>query len=327
MTSTIAKPDFSLGFTHPRMGVSTASWAPPVLDFRPVKLDVGPPTTPAGATMRGRRGEAVHVPGLTDKSSREIRTDMLRSGYVGGSEADRKFTNMHPVEVHDYSGMPKDQADAVFRGTNVRHSKFQTQSDAAYDGNLSLVSEVVDTVHDGGYGNLSELVAEVVDTVRNGGYSGERLLSENRDYDEMFNEMADYILEMTEQFSVTPEDVLWAFHICAEQGNILPSEFLERMDSMTRGERLAYVKEVLAQFTEAVRTAKASQGLHDVDKPTKPKTTNGITGSSPSERSAAHAIAVASANRKPRKNNVASSGIVGESVVQVSPRLARLPGF
>ena len=41
------------------------------------------------------------------------------------------------------------------------------------------------------------------------------------------------------------------------------------------------------------------------------------------ERCASGAIAVANANNKPKKKNVASSGIVGESVV-MSARLARL---
>jgi hypothetical protein len=54
-----------------------------------------------------------------DKKLKTSVRDMLKSGYVPGSEGDRLFAALHRVEVHDD---PAGNGDDVFRGSNIRHA-------------------------------------------------------------------------------------------------------------------------------------------------------------------------------------------------------------
>jgi hypothetical protein len=45
--------------------------------------------------------------------------DVLRSGYVPGSEGDRAFAALHKVEVWDD---PNGNDEKVFKATNIRHT-------------------------------------------------------------------------------------------------------------------------------------------------------------------------------------------------------------
>jgi hypothetical protein len=293
-----ARVDWTLGERPPRMGVSTAPWAEPVIDFTPKKLDVVGPTTTAARTLKTHWTDRAYYADGTNHAPRQkmVQGQFANDAYM--SYGDKSFVRAHGGinRIDTYPGTEA-ESDAVFSGGGIEPANFQRQ-DPSYTGDLSeLIDEVADVVRAGGYGLLTE--------EHNGG-----------DFDELLGEMAAFILSLTEQFAVSPEDVLQAIHICVcEGGDVLPSEFLEKMNDTTREQRLQYIVDMLHEFSSEVREAlsananKVSHGLSG-EKPKKPKATSGITNAQ-----AARAVAVAASGiggkKKQQANTAGSKGIVG----------------
>jgi hypothetical protein len=300
------KIDFTLGEPKhvPMRANENTPW--PVLDFTPTKPEI---VTPALASVQGRRGESFDKPYPAPRQT--MLSNPLRDDeYL--SPADKKYASLHDILRSDFYPGSAEESDAVFSGGGIERANYK-RTDPTYDGNL-----------------VEELASEIVTSIREGHYGDSTLLSEKSESrDELVTQLAGMVLELSEKYALSPEDILYSMHTCSENKGISLNEFLAMLKSATKEQRLAQVKEFLRELGEAVsaNANKVSAGLHGTDAKTKKsKASDGITGTSPVERSAARAIAISSANKKPKKPNNVGNGIVAESVVVVDERLSRLLG-
>jgi hypothetical protein len=77
--------------------------------------NTGPMPGPSRGTFTASQSPL--IPGLF-KQHREVR-DVLKSGFVPGSPADRAFAALHRVEVWDDPAMSHDDNERMFRATNI----------------------------------------------------------------------------------------------------------------------------------------------------------------------------------------------------------------
>ena len=75
-----------------------------------------------------------------DPPKQTLRQDLLRSGYVPGSEGDRLFVAAHGgVNVWDDPGMSHDENERTFRATNIRQQRLRGSTPESFTGNLTEV--------------------------------------------------------------------------------------------------------------------------------------------------------------------------------------------
>ena len=106
--------------TNPAVRFSRSGMPDAVEPLRPLNE-----VTAAQASLRTHAVSDVTPASVkADPPKQTLRQDLLRSGYVPGSEGDRLFVAAHGgVNVWDDPGMSHDENERTFRATNIRRQR------------------------------------------------------------------------------------------------------------------------------------------------------------------------------------------------------------
>ena len=101
------------------------------------------PLTAAEASLRTHAVTDVTPTSVRDDPPRQtLRTDLLKSGYVPGSEGDKLFVAAHGgMNVWDDPSMSHADNERLFRATNVRRQRPRSSTPESFTGNLTETEE------------------------------------------------------------------------------------------------------------------------------------------------------------------------------------------
>ena len=229
--------------TNPAVRFSRSGMPDAVEPLRPLNE-----VTAAQASLRTHAVSDVTPASVkADPPKQTLRQDLLRSGYVPGSEGDRLFVAAHGgVNVWDDPGMSHDENERTFRATNIRRQRPRSSTPENFTGNLSEEQ-------------VGELTNDVMALSRLNGAT--------------LQETLDEIEELASDYDLTPCEVVQALlddDLLSDEVDELPSrdEALDRI----RRKLVARVNEQLADLKSGARTKAPVGGLE------KPPRTNAPEG-------------------------------------------------
>ena len=229
--------------TNPAVRFSRSGMPDAVEPLRPLNE-----VTAAQASLRTHAVSDVTPASVkADPPKQTLRQDLLRSGYVPGSEGDRLFVAAHGgVNVWDDPGMSHDENERTFRATNIRRQRPRSSTPENFTGNLS-----------------EEQVGELTNDV----------MALSRLHGATLQETLDGIEELANDYDLTPREVVQALlddDLLSDEVEELPSrdEALDRI----RRKLVARVNEQLADLKSGART-KAPVG--ELEKPPRTKAPEG----------------------------------------------------
>jgi len=113
---------------------------------QPARLSASPngpePLRVAAASLRVHPvGDVTPASVVADPPRQTLRTDMLTSGYVPGSQSDKLFAALHAVNVHDDPNQSHEENERIFRGIGIKRQRLPASTRETYDRNLRETDE------------------------------------------------------------------------------------------------------------------------------------------------------------------------------------------